>query len=208
MKLKRKQKQEEKLQPLAEVAKETLEFEAFKKSQIDFMPEKRPVVDYGPLRKERCEECKKEEFVSNRAEGTIVCTNCGLVQQSRVIDETSEWRNFSNENSGGGQNNQNRVGGKLNPYMSDFGLSTMVKGTGAKEAVLWSQRTAMTESDKTIIKGHSRIKEVASCLNIKEATIAKALDLFKQITDNNLLKGRSIDARVATVVFMASRFMD
>lgn len=136
-------------------------------------------LDVGPLRKENCEECKKSEFVFNRAEGTIVCTNCGLVQQSRVIDETSEWRNFSNENSGGGQSSLNRVGGKLNPYMSDFGLSTMVKGQGAKEAVLWSQRTAMSAQDKTILKGHSRIKEVAACVNIKEATVDKAMQLYK-----------------------------
>lgn len=68
----------------------------------------------------------------NRAEGTLVCTNCGLVSQSRIIDETSEWRNFSNDN-GDGPNVQNRVGGRLNPYVSDFGLTTMVRGAGAKE---------------------------------------------------------------------------
>jgi transcription initiation factor TFIIIB Brf1 subunit/transcription initiation factor TFIIB len=102
----------------------------------------------------------------------------------------------------------NRVGGKLNPYMSDFGLSTMVKGTGAKEAVLWSQRTAMNAQDKTILKGHSRIKEVATCVNIKEAAVDKAMQLYKQICDSSLLKGMSIDARVATCLFMATRLMD
>lgn len=57
----------------------------------------------------------------NRKEGTIVCTSCGLVQKSSIIDETSEWRNFDNSD-----NTANRVGGKLNPYLSDFGLSTVV----------------------------------------------------------------------------------
>lgn len=57
-----------------------------------------------------------------------MCQNCGIVQQARVIDESSEWRNFSNDNGGGGQSNANRVGGKLNPYLQDFGLSTMVRG--------------------------------------------------------------------------------
>ena len=69
----------------------------------------------------------------NRAEGTIVCMNCGLVKESKVIDETSEWRNFSNENGDGAGNTRNRVGGKLNHYLSDFGLSTMVKGPGGVE---------------------------------------------------------------------------
>ena len=68
----------------------------------------------------------------NRAEGTVVCTNCGLVSQSRIIDEASEWRNFSNDN-GEANNSRDRVGGKLNPYVSDFGLNTMVRGSGARE---------------------------------------------------------------------------
>ena len=88
----------------------------------------------------RCEDCNKTNFVINRAEGTLVCTSCGLVSQSRLIDETSEWRNFSNDN-GDGTNTRDRVGGKLNPYVSDFGLTTMVKGNGAKEVRIWSERS-------------------------------------------------------------------
>lgn len=50
---------------------------------------------------QKCEDCYKTDFVMNRAEGTLVCTHCGLVAESRLIDETSEWRNFSNENGDG-----------------------------------------------------------------------------------------------------------
>lgn len=96
--------------------------------------------------KNRCQDCQQAEFVMNRAEGTLVCTNCGLVNESRIIDETSEWRNFSNEN-GDGTNARDRVGGRLNPYMSDFGLSTMVKGGGASEVKIWSERTQMNAAD-------------------------------------------------------------
>jgi transcription initiation factor TFIIIB Brf1 subunit/transcription initiation factor TFIIB len=71
----------------------------------------------------------------NRKEGTIVCTACGLVQKSRIIDESSEWRNFGDE----GDSTANRVGGKLNPLLTDFGLSTVVNGP--KELRMWSQRT-------------------------------------------------------------------
>ena len=49
-----------------------------------------------------------------------------------MIDEASEWRNFSNDN-GEATNSRDRVGGRLNPYVSDFGLSTMVTGSGAPE---------------------------------------------------------------------------
>ena len=81
---------------------------------------------------ERCEECKKTELVINHVEGTIVCQNCGLVQQSRIIDDTSEWRTFSSETSSNGAN-PSRVGGKLNPYLSNYGIDTQVKGANASE---------------------------------------------------------------------------
>lgn len=101
----------------------------------------------------------------------------------------------------------NRVGGKLNPYLSDFGINTVVKGNGAREITIWSERTAMSAADRSITKGLRRIKEVASCLSLKEATITKACDLYKKIADSGELKGKSIDSRVATCIFMASRIV-
>lgn len=49
---------------------------------------------------------------------------------------------------------------------------------------------------------------MASLVNLKEAVIEKSFQLFKQICDSGLLKGMSIDARVATCVFMATRLLD
>ena len=45
-------------------------------------------------------------------------------------------------------------------------------------------------------------------MNLKAATVNKAYDMYKQVADEGNLKGRSIDARVATVIFMASRYED
>lgn len=66
----------------------------------------------------------------------------------------------------------------------------------------------MSAADQAIIKGHSRIKEIASCLSLKSATIDKAYELYKKIMDMGSLKGRSEDARVATVIFIATRMTD
>jgi len=66
----------------------------------------------------------------------------------------------------------------------------------------------MTAADRNIQKGHSRIREVSSCLQLKDPTINKAYELYKLITDEGTLKGRGIDSRVATCIFMASRFVD
>lgn len=44
---------------------------------------------------------------------------CGVVQESRIIDESSEWRNFSDK--GDGTEDKSRVGGAGNPLIESKG---------------------------------------------------------------------------------------
>lgn len=63
-------------------------------------------------------------------------------------------------------------------------------------------------ADQAILKGHARIKEIASYLSLKQPTVDKAFELYKKITDSGQLKGKGQDARVATIIFIASRMTD
>lgn len=66
----------------------------------------------------------------------------------------------------------------------------------------------MTAKDKLITKGIRSIKDYALHLNLKEGTISKANDLYKLVEDNGMLKGKSVQAKVAAVIFVASRLMN
>jgi transcription initiation factor TFIIIB Brf1 subunit/transcription initiation factor TFIIB len=48
------------------------------------------------------------------------------------------------------------------------------------------------------------IKEMATRLNLKEPVVNKAQEIYKQIEDKGI-KGVSINSKVATVIFIASR---
>ena len=152
---------------------------------------------------DKCFECFSKDLVTKTREGTIVCQNCGLVQQQRIIDESSEWRTFSSETANSGAN-PSRVGGKLNPYLSNYGIDTQVKGVNASEFSRWSDRSTLSAKDKQITKGMRAIKDMATRLNLKEPAVNKAYEIYKQIEDKGI-KGVSVTAKVATVVFIASR---
>ncbi|KAK6937185.1 Zinc finger, TFIIB-type [Dillenia turbinata] len=63
-----------------------------------------------------CPDCKKStEAVLDHAAGDTVCSECGLVLEAHSVDETTEWRNFSNYPV--------RVGGLRRPR-----LSTIISG--------------------------------------------------------------------------------
>lgn len=44
-----------------------------------------------------CTECKEDAFVTDLAAGDVVCSACGLVQQSRIIDERPLFKNMNQD---------------------------------------------------------------------------------------------------------------
>lgn len=152
---------------------------------------------------DRCEDCKRSDLVTNHVEGTVVCRDCGLVQLSRIIDDSSEWRTFSSETANGGSN-PSRVGGKLNPYLSNYGIDTQVTGKGAADIQRWNQRSSLNSKDKLISEGHRMIKENEHILNLKESAMTKAKEIFKRVEDEGVLKGKSVKAKAAGAIFMGS----
>ena len=60
--------------------------------------------------------------------------------------------------------------------------------------------------EKNITQGFNRIRLVAESLNLNHQDVKNmAFEYLKRIEDNKLLKGKSLDAKVAVVIFMAAR---
>ena len=96
------------------------------------------------------------------------------------------------------------MGGKLNPYLSNYGIDTQVSGKNAAEIQKWADRSTLSAKDKQISRGMRQIKELATRLNLKEPVVNKAQEIYKTIEDKGI-KGVSMLAKVATVIFVASR---
>jgi len=96
------------------------------------------------------------------------------------------------------------VGGSLNPYLSNYGIDTQVKGPNASEFTKWTDRSNLSAKDKQISKGMRAIRDLATRLNLKEPVLNKAFEIYKMIEDRGI-RGVSITAKVATVIFMAAR---
>ena len=44
-----------------------------------------------------CPNCGANSWITNQAAGDIVCTACGYVGAARIIDETGEWRAYTDK---------------------------------------------------------------------------------------------------------------
>eukprot|EP00126_Sphaerothecum_destruens_P010086 Sdes_comp20672_c0_seq2m16079 len=74
-----------------------------------------------------CSNCGNDDpdIIEDFTAGDLICADCGLVLGDRVIDMRSEWRTFSNDNSGA--KDQSRVGDASDSILSDEAqLSTMI----------------------------------------------------------------------------------
>jgi len=86
---------------------------------------------------ERCFECKAVNcIIFKESEGTQVCTNCGVVAQISVIDQTLEKRNYTSE-VGGSNSGENRVNSSVgNRWAPDQVPDTVISGTKKEKSGL------------------------------------------------------------------------
>ncbi|GLU21453.1 hypothetical protein SLE2022_375910 [Rubroshorea leprosula] len=126
-----------------------------------------------------CSDCKRlTEVVFDHAAGDTICSECGLVPEAHSVDETSEWRTFANESS---DNDPVRVGGLINPLLTNGGISTViVRPNGASGDFLssslgkWQGRGA--NPDRNLIQAFKSI--AAMCERLGLPAIIKLMCLM------------------------------
>lgn len=136
--------------------------------------------------------------------GQIVCSSCATVIEDRIIDETSEWRNFSNENPNTGTD-QNRVGGPINPYLDEVSLTTKIATKNNKGPLAKFKHRAFESGNRSILRGMEKIEELAIKLELLMSIVEKSKDVYKNVIDNKKLKGRSLDGIIAAIFYHVCR---
>ncbi|KAL3702529.1 hypothetical protein R1sor_020551 [Riccia sorocarpa] len=139
----------------------------------------------------------------------MVCSECGLVLEAHSIDETSEWRTFSNESS---SNDPVRVGGPSNPLLTDGGMSTIItKPNGAQGDFMsslgrWQNRGS--NPDRSLIIAFRTIATMADRLGLVSTIKDRANEIYKKVEDLKSIRGRSQDAILAACLYIACRQED
>lgn len=140
-----------------------------------------------------CKYCLAENcIITNYSSGEIVCTNCGIVHEERIIDEEYESRNFIDEN---GQN-KSRIGAPINIHYEDK-LSTGLVLKNKKDNYLTIKR----EKISPIRKVFSRAEELGAKLQIKSIIIELSKDTLHKLLKANVLRKKLLDHIIIIVFF-------
>jgi transcription initiation factor TFIIB len=158
----------------------------------------------------QCPEC--DGRVTTNAVETV-CEDCGLVIDEQRIDHGPEWRAYDKEEC-------ERTGAPLTAARHDFGLSTEIgRGTDAKGNELSSQKRRRlsrmrreqtrgrwrSKAERNLAHGLGEVRRLASALELSNSVRDQACQLFRSAQNEDLLRGRSIEAIAAASVYGTCR---
>ncbi len=162
----------------------------------------------------KCPECGSINLFINRDKGEVICKDCGLVVEDRMVDHGQEWRDFDSES--GGSSERRRTGGALTYTQYDQGLGTEVGqksdllSLGAKDRNKfyrlrkWQYRIS-TAIERNLKLALAELKRVSSYLKLTRAVEEEAARIYTLAVQRGLVRGRSMESVVAGALYAACR---
>ncbi|QPC75075.1 hypothetical protein HYE68_005827 [Fusarium pseudograminearum] len=155
-----------------------------------------------------CPECNinPPNLVDEWSSGDTVCSDCGLVVGSRIIDTRSEWRTFANDDQGG--DDPSRVGGPQDEFVEGQQLATTVAFSDLKAHKALSRTQNNTTQDKAqkgLMLAYKEIVSLCEAINMGQNVSNAAKHIFKLVDKHKFLKGKPQEAVIAGCIFIACR---
>jgi transcription initiation factor TFIIB len=160
----------------------------------------------------KCPECAGINLILNKEKGEVICRDCGLVIEEKMVDLGQEWREFDNEQGA----SRRRTGSPLSYTKFDRGLSTDV---GSKSDIYalggkdrnkffrlrkWQSRIS-TAIERNLKLALAELKRVSSYLKLPKAVEEESARIYTLAVQRGLVRGRSMESVVAGALYAACR---
>jgi transcription initiation factor TFIIB len=153
----------------------------------------------------KCPECASINLFINRDKGEIICKDCGIVVEDKMVEFDQEWRDFDSDGEAG--NSGRRTGAPMTYTQFDRGLGTEV---GQKADLLalgskdrnkffrlrkWQYRIS-TAIERNLKLALAELKRVSSFLKLPRSVEEEAAMIYTQAVQRGLVRGRSMESVV------------
>lgn len=161
----------------------------------------------------RCPNCGSFALYVDSVRGERVCDNCGFVVDEGLVDQGPDWTTFEGDD-------RIRVGPPPSVMAPDKGLGSMV-GNGLRDAKgnpidarsvaalnrlrRVSKWTRYDRTERALAPGLAQLSSLSSRLGLAPVFRERAAILLRQTIEAGLSRGRSMDAIVASVVYLAAK---
>ncbi len=160
----------------------------------------------------KCPECGGINLILNKEKGEVICKDCGLVIEEKMIDFSQEWREFDSDQAA----KRRRVGAPMTYTKYDRGLGTDVGQRGdifqlkGKERNKffrlrkWQYRIS-TAIERNLKLALAELKRVASYLKLPKSVEEESARIYTMAVQRGLVRGRSMESVVAGALYAACR---
>lgn len=179
-----------------------------------------------PCRPEICPYCGSEHIVEDTRQGEMVCRSCGSVLLEHIVDVTSEWHNYQDDNDP----DKSRADNVYDPILGDStftsigkverGAKRHKKFTGGGKDIKRRHDFAthnLTEKDKFLVAAIKDIEQYEDRMNIHGNAINRAKEIFKIYFDHlkaraevesrsPMKKGAERDSFICAAVLIGSQY--
>ncbi|MBN1502856.1 transcription initiation factor IIB [Candidatus Woesearchaeota archaeon] len=160
----------------------------------------------------KCPECGGINLFWNKEKGEVICKDCGLVVEDKMIDFGQEWREFDAESA----EKRRRTGAPITYTQYDQGLGTEV----GRKADLYSlekrnknkffrlrkwQYRISTAIERNLKLALAELKRVSSYLKLPKSVEEEAARIYTLAVQRGLVRGRSMESVVAGALYAACR---
>ncbi|MEM4271616.1 MAG: TFIIB-type zinc ribbon-containing protein [Candidatus Pacearchaeota archaeon] len=159
----------------------------------------------------RCPECKSVNLTYDEQRGEIICNDCGLIVEEKMVDTGQDV---------GGQfdktDKKGRGGAPMSHQKFDKGLTTNVgeisdiykleSGQTRKFLRLkkWQERVS-TSIERNLRLAMAELRRVASFLNLPSVVRDEASRVYNFVLQRGLVRGRSMESVIAACIYAACR---
>jgi len=160
----------------------------------------------------KCPECGGTNLFYNKEKGEVICKECGLVVEDKMVDFGQDWREFDSD----GAELRRRTGAPITYTQYDQGLGTEVgrkadlynleKKTKNKFFRLrkWQYRIS-TAIERNLKLALAELKRVSSYLKLPKSVEEEAARIYTLAVQRGLVRGRSMESVVAGALYAACR---
>ncbi len=159
----------------------------------------------------KCPECGSINLIFNKERGEVICKDCGLVVEEKMIDFSHEWREFEQEAS-----KMRRAGAPMTYTKHDMGMGTSIGKTADLYQLRgkdrdkyfrlkkWQHRIS-TAIERNLKLALAELKRVSSYLKLPESVEEESARIYTLAVQRGLVRGRSMESVVAGALYAACR---
>lgn len=156
-----------------------------------------------------CKDCKEvpPNLVEEFSSGDMVCGSCGLVLGDRIVDTRSEWRTFANDDQG--NDDPSRVGDGANPLLNGSQLTTTISfqdgNARSRDLMRTQNKSTNDKATKGLLAAYKEIGAHCDAIALPRSVNEAAKALYKKVDDAKAFRGKSQEAIIAGIIFIACR---